>query len=119
MNGQTLAYMGDAVYELLVREHLIKKGITKINKLHNEAVKFTSAKAQSKVVDFLIDKLTEDELKEYKRGRNSGAKQAKKSASVQEYNKATGLESLFGYLHMNNQVRCYELFKVVVEVIEG
>lgn len=118
MNGLSQAYLGDAVYELYVRTHLIQKGITKINKLHKEAVVFTSAKSQSKIMDMLLPELTEDETAEFKRGRNSTAKQAKKTASVKEYKFATGLESLFGYLYLNDQKRLEELFQRVVVIIE-
>ncbi|XMB86657.1 ribonuclease III domain-containing protein [Mycoplasmatota bacterium WC44] len=120
MNGLSYAYLGDAVFELKIREHLINKGIYKINKLHNEAIKFTSAKAQSYVINELINReiLTEVELKMFKLGRNADAKYGKKSASMMEHKYATGLESLVGFLHNEDKDRLNYLIEQIIEVIE-
>ncbi|QVK21492.1 Mini-ribonuclease 3 [Mycoplasmatota bacterium] len=120
MNGLSYAYLGDAVYELKVREHLINKGIFVINKLHNEAVKFTSAKSQSYVIRKLIDDelLSEKEYKMFKLGRNSDAKQGKKSASMMEYKHSTGLESLIGYLYIKDIDRLNEIMRIIIKTIE-
>lgn len=118
MNGLTLAYLGDAVYELEIRDYLVSKGITKINSLHKEAVKFTNAKSQSSAVMALLDDLTESEVSAFKKGRNSNAKQAKKTASMIEYKQATGLESLVGYLYLSDVDRMKEVVKKIIEIIE-
>lgn len=118
MNGLTLAYLGDAVYELEIRDYLVSKGITKINSLHKEAVKFTNAKSQSSAIMALLDELTEIEVSAFKKGRNSNARQAKKSASMIEYKQATGLESLVGYLYLNDSERMKEVVKKIIEIIE-
>ena len=118
MNGLAYAYLGDAVFELEIREHLISKGMTRIDRLHKTAIKFTSAVAQSTAVKEILDDLNEEELRFYKLGRNSSAKQAKKSASMIDYKMATGLESLVGYLYLNNPERMKELVKKIIEIVE-
>jgi ribonuclease-3 family protein len=118
MNGLSYAYIGDAVYELEIREHLISKGMTKINKLHKEAIKYTSAVAQSGAMKQMLDSLTEEELKAYKLGRNSSAKQGKKSASMIDYKIATGLESLVGYLYMKDPDEMKKFVRKIIEVLE-
>jgi len=118
MNGLSYAYLGDAVFELEVRQHLISTGMTRINRLHKTAIKFTSAVAQSTAVKKILDELSEEELRFYKLGRNSGARQAKKTASMIDYKMATGLESLVGYLYLNNPERMKELVKKIIETVE-
>lgn len=118
MNGLSYAYLGDAVYELEIRSYLTGKGIHKINKLHKEAIKFTSAVAQSKAMKVLLDELSEEEVRIYKLGRNSNAKQTKKTASMIEYKMATGLESLVGYLYINDMDRMKEVVQKIIEILE-
>ncbi len=118
MNGLSYAYLGDAVYELEVREYLISKGYTKINRLHKEAIRYTNAKAQAGAIVELLEVLSEDEVRAFKQGRNSSAKQTKKTASMMEYKLATGLESLIGNLYMKDSVRMKELVKKIIEIIE-
>ena len=118
MNGLAYAYLGDEVYELEVRKHLIAKGYTKINKLHKEAIKFTSAIAQSYAIIEMLDELNEEELRAFKLGRNSSAKQTKKTASMIEYKNATGLESLVGVMFEENPSRMKEIVKKIIEIIE-
>ena len=102
MNGLSLAYIGDAYFEILVRQYLLEKGITKVNELHKEAIKFTSGEAQAKFIDlFMKDNiLTENEIEIYKKGRNS-ATSHRKNLSSAEYQKATGFEALIGFLYEN------------------
>lgn len=112
MNGATLAYLGDAVIELLVREAVIESGISDPGRLNALARNFVRAKAQSAGVDKILDLLNEDELNIYKRGRNAHGISAPKSASVGEYRRATGMEALFAYLHLENrESRMKELFE--------
>ncbi len=117
MNGLSLAYIGDAYFELLVRNYLIEKGITKVNELHKEAIKFTSGEAQAKFINlFLEDEiLTNDEIEIYKKGRNS-ATSHRKNLSSAEYQKATGFEALIGYLYKKDKIeRIIYLFNLMIE----
>lgn len=111
----TLAYLGDAVFELLVREMLVVNSHKTNGKLHFEATHFVSAKAQSEFVDRITDTLTPEELSVYKRGRNSDAVPPK-NTDVAVYKRATGLETLFGYLYLSGRTeRVEELFELMVK----
>jgi len=113
MNGATLAYLGDAVIEILVRESVIESGISDPGRLNALARNFVRAKAQSAGVDKILGILTEEELNIYKRGRNAHGISAPKSASVGEYRRATGMEAIFAYLHLENRKeRMKELFEI-------
>ncbi|MCQ2427826.1 MAG: ribonuclease III [Clostridia bacterium] len=99
-----LAYLGDSVVELLVRERLVKAGLCGSSRLNSAALKYVKATSQSEAVDRLLPILTEKELSVYKRGRNAGhGKNTPKSASVGEYRRATGLETLFGFLWLSGE----------------
>lgn len=115
-NPATLAYFGDAVYELLVRRFVIADGNVKAGQLNNRARCFVTACAQSKAVDTILPLLTESELAAYKTGRNSNAARVPKNASVSEYRKATGLEVLFAKLWLTGETdRINQLFQAIVE----
>jgi len=103
LNGATLAYLGDAVIELMVRQYLIESGITELGKLNTMAKNFVKATAQSDAITRIEDILTEKEADMYKRGRNTHGISSPKSASVAQYRRATGFEALFAYLYMNDQ----------------
>ena len=116
LNGVTLAYMGDAIYEVLVREMLLKKGIQKVENLHKCAIKYTSAVGQNKAVELIKDSLTEEELTVFKRGRNANGDRKAKNATVSEYRQATGLEALFGFLYLEKRFeRIYELLDEIIK----
>ena len=104
INIITLAYLGDAVYEVKVREFLIKKGIAKVIDLQQNAIKYVSANNQSKILDFLINKniLDDIEIEIIKRGRNYKRESHPKNTDIITYKRSTGLEALFGYLYLNN-----------------
>lgn len=102
-NGVTLAYIGDAVIELAVREALISFGITDTGRLSSAAQKLVCAPTQSAVVEKILPLLTEDEEAAYKLGRNHRISGKPKHASVSEYSRATGLEAIFGYLHLSGK----------------
>lgn len=109
----TLAYLGDAVYELSVREKLVRRENQPNGKLHREATAYVSASAQSSILEKLLPILSEDELAVFRRGRNSNATGGKNS-DVMEYKRATGLECLFGYLYLTgNTARIQELFSLI------
>ena len=110
-----LAHIGDGVYELLCRTYLIMKGDKTVLKLHNATVELVKAPTQAKFADKLKPLLTEDELAYFRRGKNSHTHAAPKSASPQEYAKATGLETLFGALYLLGQTdRLNELFSILM-----
>lgn len=110
-NGLLLAYIGDGVLELLVRENLISSGETNTGKLSAMAQKIVCATAQSEMVEKLLPLLTEEEEAAYKLGRNHKVGGKPKKATVVEYHRATGMEAVFGYLYLegrNDRIR--ELF---------
>ncbi|NQI69625.1 Mini-ribonuclease 3 [Streptococcus suis] len=122
INGIALAFEGDAVYSMYVRRHLIFKGLTKPNKLHGEANKYVSAKAQAGLISVLLEAqlLTEKEEEIYKRGRNTNSHTKAKNADVVTYRMSTGFEAVLGYLHMTEQIeRLEELVSWCLGFIEA
>lgn len=113
LSPSTLAFMGDAVYEVLVRAKLSEIE-RPIGELHKLSVSYVNANAQGKAFEIIKEILTEDELSVFKRGRNNHVGQIPKSTTVGVYHTATGLEALFGYLHLNGEMdRINELFSVI------
>jgi len=102
-NGLSLAYIGDAVYELEIRTRLLGTGLTKVGDLHKQAIRFTSAKGQSAAMDILETSLSEEEIAIYKRGRNSETVRKPKNADLKDYHRATGFEALIGYLYLEDK----------------
>lgn len=102
INGLALAYLGDAVWESAVRTHLLEKGLTKPQQLHQTAIHFVSAGAQEALMQAMIaaDFLTADELRFFKKGRNATPHSSAKNASLKTYHQATGFEALIGYLDL-------------------
>jgi ribonuclease-3 family protein len=120
-SGQTLAYLGDALIEVAVREHLLSKGWTKVNDLHKRAIRFTSAVDQAKVAIRWQDEqvLSEEEIAVYKRGRNAVSHRKPPNADREAYQRATGIEALFGYLHISGQFMRYaELMTDYLTILE-
>ena len=116
ISSLTLAYLGDAIYELYIRKYLIFKGITKVNDLQKEAVGYVSAKNQSNFLEKMINEnfLTEEELTIVKRARNHKS-HGSKSADIITYKRSTGLEALIGYLEIsNNKKRIEEIMNFIV-----
>lgn len=103
LSAPSLAYLGDAVLELLVRERLLECGFTTSKALNANALKFVRASAQAAAMEHILPLLTEEELGTFHRGRNIGHTNTPKSATVAEYRVATGMEALFGYLHFTKQ----------------
>ena len=99
----TLAYLGDAVYEMVIRTICVKRTNMQTQKLHRKVTGYVSAKAQAKMMDALIGELTEEEERIYRRGRNSKPYTKAKNASMEEYLKATGFEALVGYLYLQKE----------------
>lgn len=122
LNGAALAYMGDAVYEVAVRRHVMEKGITQPNRLHKAAVNYVGAVGQAMVIQTWIKEdnvLTADEITMYKRGRNNKANTKAKNASIADYRQATGFESLLGWLALTNQTeRLDMLMQAAIQMID-
>ena len=111
-----LAYMGDCVYEIKVREHLMKQANMPVNMLHRKAKGYVSAAAQSAFADKILPLLTEDEKNIFKRGRNAKPHTTPKNMTLSDYKKATGLEALFGYLYLSEkQERIDEFMEIILK----
>lgn len=111
-----LAYIGDAVYELLVRTYLLKKKLP-VKELHKSTIKYVKAKAQADIVHILEDILSEEEQGVVKKGRNAKTNTMPKNADMIDYKYATGFEALIGYLYLLGQdSRIEELFEVVSSI---
>lgn len=109
----TLAYIGDTIYELVIRTILVEKGNTQVNKLHQRASKLVKASAQSEIIEKLKPYLTEEEMGIFKRGRNAKSFTMAKNASMSDYRRATGFEALMGHLYLTEQWdRMLELIKI-------
>ena len=122
LNGIALAYIGDAIYEVFVREYLLDKGLTKPATLQKNATKFVSAKAQAKIISAMdeVDFLTEYELTYFKRGRNAHSKTTAKNTDVVTYRISTGFEAVVGILHLTQQKeRLQEFWDFCLKTIEA
>ena len=110
-----LAHVGDGVYELMCRTYLCKQGNKTVLKLHRDSVELVKAPTQAKFADKLKPHLTEEEMDYFRRGKNAHTHAAPKSASRQEYAKATGLETLFGALYLLGRIdRLNQLFYIIM-----
>ena len=96
----TLAYIGDGVYELIIRTILVKKGNCPVNRLHKKASSLVKAGAQSAIMEVIEEELTPEELSVYRRGRNAHSPTVAKHATMADYRRATGFEALMGYLYL-------------------
>lgn len=111
-----LAFIGDCIYEILVREALVCEANRPVNELHRESVKYVSAKAQTEAYTKIKDMLTEEETAQFKRGRNAKVGHSPKSATDAEYHTATGIEALFGYLYLSGKTeRIKQLFAAITD----
>ena len=111
-----LAHIGDGVYELMCRSYLCCKGDKTVKNLHKDSVAMVKAPTQAKFAEKLLPHLTEQEHDWFRRGKNAHSHAAPKSATPQEYAKATGLETLFGALYLSGQKdRLNELFAIMVK----
>ena len=118
-NPLTLAFIGDSVYETIVRTIAVSKGNKSVNALAKDKNKLVNAKTQSRIAEILTDYYTEEEADIYRRGKNAKTANHSKSAAYSEYHRATGLEAVFGYLYLTGNLdRCLELLKTALEKIE-
>lgn len=111
-----LAYIGDGIYELLIRTVLVSRGNCQTNVLHKRASAYVKASAQAAMAFAIREELTEEERAVYKRGRNANTATMAKHATVHDYRHATGFESLMGYLYLTDQMeRMIDLIKMGME----
>lgn len=100
----TLAFIGDAVYSLVIRTIIVDKGNVPVNRLHKETTSLVQASAQAAAADAILPELTGEEEAVYRRGRNAKSGSCAKNASIQDYRKATGMEALTGYLYLKGDM---------------
>jgi ribonuclease-3 family protein len=114
-----LAYIGDGVYELVIRSILVGRGNTQANKLHKKASTLVNAAAQSAMLERIRPELTEEELQVFKRGRNANSATMARHATMSDYRRATGFEALMGYLYLKGDMkRILELVKLGLEDLQ-
>ena len=117
VSNAALAYLGDSVIEVCVREHLVSLGFSTSAHLNKASLDFVRASAQAEAMKKILPVLTEEETAVFKRGRNIGHTNTPKSASVGEYRMATGMETLFGWLHLSEkEERIKELFCIAYDI---
>ncbi|MBP5564496.1 MAG: ribonuclease III [Lachnospiraceae bacterium] len=118
-NPLTLAFIGDSVYETIVRTMVVSKGNKSVNALAKDKNKLVNAKTQSRIAEILTEYYTEEEADIYRRGKNAKTANHSKSAAYSEYHRATGLEAVFGYLYLTGKLdRCLELYKTALEKLD-
>lgn len=114
-----LAYLGDAVYEIIIRTLTIERIGGPVKNLHKTSSSFVNAGAQAKLVSVMLSQLTEEESKFYRQGRNAKTSSVAKHADIHDYRNATGLEALFGYLYLtNNTQRAIELLRYAMDELD-
>ena len=115
----TLAFIGDSIYELYVRTHIVKNTDAPANQLHKRCVQYVKAEGQCEAFDRIEHLLTDEEMTAFKRGRNTKINTKAKTANLAEYKKATGFEALLGYLYVTKQTdRLEELMKAAAPIDE-
>lgn len=108
----TLAYIGDCIYDVIIRTVVVERGNRSVNQLHKTVVRYVNAGTQARMIEALQEFLTEEEQGIYRRGRNAKSSSTAKNASVTDYRKATGMEALLGYLYLKDEMgRAIELVK--------
>ena len=112
----TLAYIGDGIYDLIVRTVVVERGNESANRLHRKTIGYVNAKTQAQMIEALLPDLSDEEVAVYKRGRNAKSYTSAKNASIADYRKATGFEALLGYLYLQDkEERILELVKAGLE----
>lgn len=122
INPVSLAYLGDTVYDLYIRTYLVKNKLGNVNTLHTYASSMVNAKAQAVAAEFILTYLSEEEKAIFRRGRNAKSGGVPKNMEVVDYRKATGIESVLGYLYvLGRQERLNALMKLIIDnfFIEG
>lgn len=115
----TLAYIGDSIYDLIIRTVIVERGNRAADKLHKTATKYVNATTQSAMVSGVLDILSEEEKAVYQRGRNAKSYSVAKNASHTDYRKATGFEALIGYLYLQDKMeRIIEIIQAGISTVE-
>lgn len=115
----TFAYIGDAIFEMVIRTLIVEKGQRAANTLHKHTTKIVCAGTQAKMIDALAEELTQEESDIFRRGKNTNIHSSAKNASLSDYRKATGFEALCGYLYLSGRTsRVVELIKKGLELCE-
>lgn len=115
-SGLSLAYIGDGVFDLIIRSMVMNRGNMQVQKMHQATSNIVKAVSQAKMIDAIMESLSEEEQAVYRRGRNSKPHTMAKNASTNEYKKATGFEALVGYLYLSGQYeRLVEIVKMGLE----
>lgn len=115
-----LAYIGDGIYDLVIRSMIVGKGSTHVNEMHKKTSQLVKAHTQSEMIQILLPELTEEEVTIYKRGRNANSATMAKNATMADYRRATGFEALMGYLYLENRMeRMMELILLGLEKIKA
>ncbi len=116
LSGLSLAFIGDAVYELFIRNYILSKGEARVKTLHKDCVRLVNADFQADMMDVLLPVLTEEETAVFKRGRNAHSGHTPKNKSEAQYHKATGFEALIGFLYLKKDYdRLSYLFSLILE----
>ena len=116
----TLAYIGDGIYDLIIRSIVVNRGNKQVNKLHKETSSLVQASAQSLMMRTMQEHLTEEETAVYKRGRNAKSISPAKNQSITDYRRATGLEALLGYLYLKKEwKRMLDLVKIGLDSLKA
>lgn len=116
----TLAYIGDCIYDLVIKSLVINEGNKQVNKLHQETSKLVQASAQSLMMRTMQEHLTEEEHAVYKRGRNAKSVSPAKNQSITDYRRATGFEALLGYLYLKKDYkRLLDLVKIGLDSLDN
>jgi len=115
INIITLAYLGDSIYEVYIRESLLKNGLCRVDDMQKEAVNYVSARSQAKILDELLNNnyLTEEEIEIVKRGRNYKRNTHPKNTGIITYKRSSGFESLIGYLYLKDKNRLKEILNLI------
>ena len=115
----TLAYIGDGIYDLIIRSLVVAKGNTRASELHKRTSQIVKAKTQADMAELLLPMFSEEEADIYRRGRNAKSPTMAKNATMSDYRKATGFEALMGYLYLKDELpRMVELVKTGIEKME-
>ena len=113
-----LAFIGDGVYDLLVREYLVTHSAAHVGELNKRKVEMVNCKSQAAFMKLMLEHLTEEETEVYKRGRNTKVNSASKHSTLSDYHAATGMEALFGFLYLKGrQERINELFTLIIDSV--
>ena len=116
----TLAYIGDGIYDLIIRSIVVNRGNKQVNKLHKETSSLVQASAQSLMMSTMQEHLTEEETAVYKRGRNAKSISPAKNQSITDYRRATGFEALLGYLYLKKEwKRMLDLVKIGLDSLKA